>query len=268
MTRNIEYPRRERAPMRSWTQAQRGVLKPVRGEGDTKACLSFQRSSGHVAAKQQGGLACLRIGRIVVVAAAVDTEAVAVARWGLIILWGDIVAYASEVAACSSFSSYLCGSEMAVGGYEMAVWLGSRGMGGKCEFIGISIGVMAETDGAGATMEGTVVDREGTAVGDVGIGVEMTNGEGVTEAVTVMTVGEAGAVMTADKVKMVVVTLRARELTGQRQGGVEVVVDVAEKAGACTDVGMDVTGSETAVVDKMGSMMAGGMKAKATGGGA
>ncbi|KAI9509929.1 hypothetical protein F5148DRAFT_1147903 [Russula earlei] len=42
MTGNIEYPRRERAPMRSWTQAQRGVLKPVR-EGDTKACLSFQR---------------------------------------------------------------------------------------------------------------------------------------------------------------------------------------------------------------------------------
>ncbi|KAI9510617.1 hypothetical protein F5148DRAFT_1147406 [Russula earlei] len=101
----------------------------------------------------------------------------------------------------------------------MAVWLGSRGVGGKHEFIGITVGVTAEMDGAGVTMEGAVVDREGMAVGNMGIGVEMTNGEGVTEAVTVMTVGKAGAVMMADEVKTAVVHgAEAMAVTGDTKG--------------------------------------------------
>ncbi|KAI9450810.1 hypothetical protein F5148DRAFT_1152646 [Russula earlei] len=147
----------------------------------------------------------------------------------------------------------------------MAAWLGSRGMGSKHEFVGISVGVMAEMDGAGATTVGAAVDREGMAVGDVGIGAETMNGEGVTEAATVMMVGKAGAVTMTDEAKMV--TPRAWELAGQRWGGVEAVVDVAEKAGACTDAGMDATGSEMTTVGKMGLMMAGGMKAKKKGSG-
>ncbi|KAI9509987.1 hypothetical protein F5148DRAFT_1147884 [Russula earlei] len=92
-------------------------------------------------------------------------------------------------------------------------------MGSKCEFIGISVGVMAEMDGAGVTMEGMAVDRERTAVGDAGIGAEMTNGKGVTEAVTVMTVGKAGAVTMADEAKMAVVHgAEAMATTGDTKG--------------------------------------------------
>ncbi|KAI9507920.1 hypothetical protein F5148DRAFT_1149420 [Russula earlei] len=222
-------------------------------------------------------LSCLvvlpSIGHVVVVAAAVDAKVVAVARARVVVreggsAWGGlrrggvcclvvaVVRSSPLQVAAADVGGDACGSKMAVGRYEMAAWLGSRGMGGKHEFIGISIGVIAETDGGG--------DNGGCS----SIGAEMTNGKGVTKAATVMMVGEAGAVTMVDKVKTVVVTPRAQELEGQRQGGVEAAVDMAEEAGACTDAGMDVTGSDMAAVGKMGSMMAGGMKAKATGGGA
>ncbi|KAI9455026.1 hypothetical protein F5148DRAFT_1151582 [Russula earlei] len=299
---NIEYPRRERAPMRSWTQEQRGVLKPVRGEGDTKACLSFQRPCCHArvvgvlwqssevawhACGMSNVLSCLMVfpsvGHIVVVAAAVNAEAVARARavvreggsaWGGLCRdgichlaggSGKVISTAGGVRrdvgisggfSCDDSSGgrgliILCGSEMAVGRYEMAAWSGSRGMGGKCEVVGISIGVMAEMDGVGATMEGMVVDREGTAVGNMGIGVETDEWQGCDQGCNSDNGDTQG--MGAGRAEM---------------GGVRVAVDVVEETGACTDVGMDMTGSETAAVGEMGSMTAGGTKAKATGGGA
>ncbi|KAI9512985.1 hypothetical protein F5148DRAFT_1145750 [Russula earlei] len=101
----------------------------------------------------------------------------------------------------------------------MAAWSGSRGMGGKCELIGINVGVMAEMDGVGATMEGTAVDREGMAVGNAGIGAETTNGKGVTEAATVTMVGKAGAVTMADEAKTVVMHgAEAMATTGDTEG--------------------------------------------------
>ncbi|KAI9450973.1 hypothetical protein F5148DRAFT_1152592 [Russula earlei] len=164
---------------------------------------------------------------VVVVAAAVDAEVVAVARVNAVVregggAWGGlhrggVCCLAAAVArssplqvAAADMGGDVCGSEMASG---------SRGMGGKHEFIGISVGVTAETDGVGATTEGTAVDREGMAVGDVGIGVESMNGKGVTEAVTVMTVGEAGAVTTADEAKTAIVHgAEAMAMTGDTEG--------------------------------------------------
>ncbi|KAI9430568.1 hypothetical protein F5148DRAFT_1155171 [Russula earlei] len=233
MTGNIEYPRREKAPMRSWTQAQRGVLKPVR-EGDTKACLSFQRGVEILTILSQTFLSELQpcavaflpcqssgVGCIVVVAAAVDAEVVAVARARVVVregggTWGGLhgggvcclvvaVARLSPLqVVAADMGGDACGSETVVGRYEMAVWSGSRGVGSKCKFVGISIGVMAETDGAGATTEGAAVDREGMAVGNAGI---------------VMMVGKAGAVMTADKVKMAIMCgAEAMAVTGDTEG--------------------------------------------------
>ncbi|KAI9450406.1 hypothetical protein F5148DRAFT_1152822 [Russula earlei] len=242
MTGNIEYPRRERAPMRSWTQAQRGVLKPVRGEGDTKACLSFQRgfrpdtSCGVeiLTIPSQTFLSelqpCARglvtmpeyIGHVVVVAAAVDAKAVAVARARAVVreggsAWGGL--HGGGVCCLAVAVGRSSPLQVVAADVGSDAMVGKQGRGGKHEFIGISVGVTAEMDGVGATMEGVAVDREGMAVGNAGINAETTNDKGVTEAATVMIVGKAGAVMMVDKAKMVVVCgAEAMAATGDTKG--------------------------------------------------
>ncbi|KAI9459019.1 hypothetical protein F5148DRAFT_1150902 [Russula earlei] len=119
--------------MRSWTQAQRGVLKPVR-EGDTKACLSFQRvilsshrrrgmagaevlshvEHGHGVVKQG---AC--ISHIGAVAAAVNTEVMAAARARAVVVAAHVDAMEGEAwcgvvlaLAASPMATAGCASDM------------------------------------------------------------------------------------------------------------------------------------------------------------
>ncbi|KAI9450693.1 hypothetical protein F5148DRAFT_1242147 [Russula earlei] len=121
------------------------------------------------------------------------------------------------------------------------------------------------TEAGEATRDGAAAGGACTATTETaGAGVEM----GVETAV-------AGLTMTG-----VAVGIMGGAGTGPERGDVEAAVDEAEmtmegrgtgdeaeEAGACTDAGTDATGSETAAVGEMGLMTAGGVKAKATGGG-